>query len=394
MDFAKLEEKTIEHLRSEVEKVTMELSQLGKFCRVNYTGFLKILKKHDKHTQFMLRPTYMVRFNMNPIYLENMDAMIYRLSKLYNTLSNKGMPLTTLGNGERLPGGGGSTSQNFVRKTTKYWVHPDNVTDVKINILKNLPVLVYQGKKGDFDQAISSVYLDNEQMELYHGRLEKTEGAQAVRLRWYGSESPNEVFIERKIHREDWTGEISVKSRFLLKEKHVDAFLEGSYTMDKTIAKLRESGRKSESELEELATLSTEIQQTVKEKSLKPCLRTFYNRTAFQLPGDASVRISLDTDLAMIKEAGLVNGQHWRREDVECNFPFQELPSSEVVRFPYAILEVKLQTQMGQEPPKWVTDLVQGPLVSKIECRGMRRAREREKKRKLNVSFNVSSCLG
>ena len=31
-------------------------------------------------------------------------------------------------------------------------------------------------------------------------------------------------------------------------------------------------------------------------------IRTQYNRTAFQVPFDATVRISLDTNLAMIKE--------------------------------------------------------------------------------------------
>jgi SPX domain protein involved in polyphosphate accumulation len=34
--------------------------------------------------------------------------------------------------------------------------------------------------------AITSIYYDNEELELYLGRLEKTEGAEAVRLRWYG----------------------------------------------------------------------------------------------------------------------------------------------------------------------------------------------------------------
>lgn len=34
--------------------------------------------------------------------------------------------------------------------------------------------------------AITSIYFDNEDMELYLGRLEKTEGAEAVRIRWYG----------------------------------------------------------------------------------------------------------------------------------------------------------------------------------------------------------------
>jgi hypothetical protein len=35
-------------------------------------------------------------------------------------------------------------------------------------------------------KAITSIYFDNEDLELYLGRLEKTEGAEAIRLRWYG----------------------------------------------------------------------------------------------------------------------------------------------------------------------------------------------------------------
>ena len=30
------------------------------------------------------------------------------------------------------------------------------------------------------------MYFDNDDLELYLGRLEKTEGAEAIRLRWYG----------------------------------------------------------------------------------------------------------------------------------------------------------------------------------------------------------------
>lgn len=36
------------------------------------------------------------------------------------------------------------------------------------------------------DSAITSIYFDNENLDLYLGRLEKTEGAEAIRLRWYG----------------------------------------------------------------------------------------------------------------------------------------------------------------------------------------------------------------
>jgi SPX domain protein involved in polyphosphate accumulation len=41
--------------------------------------------------------------------------------------------------------------------------------------------------------AITSIYMDNEDLDLYLGRLEKTEGAEAVRLRWYGGMEVKQV---------------------------------------------------------------------------------------------------------------------------------------------------------------------------------------------------------
>lgn len=43
------------------------------------------------------------------------------------------------------------------------------------------------------DSAITSIYYDNEDLELYLGRLEKTEGAEAIRMRWYGDVTGNTV---------------------------------------------------------------------------------------------------------------------------------------------------------------------------------------------------------
>ena len=105
--------------------------------------------------------------------------------------------------------------------------------------------------------------------------------------------STNEIYIERKTHHEDWTGEKSVKERFPLKEKHINAYMASEYTMDKKIQKLREEGTKSESDILDMEELSRDVQSSVLGKGLKPMVRTFYNRTAFQLPGDARVRISL-----------------------------------------------------------------------------------------------------
>lgn len=47
------------------------------------------------------------------------------------------------------------------------------------------------------DSAITSIYYDNEDLELYLGRLEKTEGAEAIRMRWYGDVTGNTVRSKR-----------------------------------------------------------------------------------------------------------------------------------------------------------------------------------------------------
>lgn len=221
------------------------------------------------------------------------------------------------------------------------------------------------------DSAISSIYYDNpETWELYTGRLKKTEGAEAIRLRWYGGMETETIFVERKTHREDWTGEKSVKARFSLKEKNVNAFLSGKMRVESVFEKARKEGKKSDKEISDLEQLAREIQYRVITRRLVPVTRSFYNRTAFQLPGDARVRISLDTELTMIREDNLDGkqraGKNWRRMDIGVDYPFSQLPPEDVERFPYAVLEVKLQTQAGQDPPEWVRELISSHIVEAV----------------------------
>src|SRR5580698_2532534 len=54
-----------------------------------------------------------------------------------------------------------------------------------------------------------------------------------------------QIFVERKTHREDWTGEKSVKARFPIKEKNVNDFMKGKFTVDQVFEKMRKEGKKS-----------------------------------------------------------------------------------------------------------------------------------------------------
>ena len=200
-------------------------------------------------------------------------------------------------------------------------------------------------------QLTNSVYLDNDRMELYHGRLDKVPHAIALRLRWYDTGMPKVVFVERKTHEDSWTGELSVKERFPLPAEKVVAFMDGTHTVDEAEVAFRAEGdlkgaAKTEKDVAYFRKLFIECQQAIRSKQLQPCMRTQYMRVAYQIPFQPTVRISLDTNLCMImenpaggktcKEAG-----RWFRD------PSMPVPHDEITSFPHAVLEVGLSIRQG-----------------------------------------------
>jgi SPX domain protein involved in polyphosphate accumulation len=252
--------------------------------------------------------------------------------------------------------------QDFVRSTSKYWVHMEDVSRVKYIILQHLPVFLQDSMHGESDaQLVNSVYLDNRSFELYRGRLDKTPGAIALRMRWYGSSIPKTVFVERKTHRESWMGEISVKERFVVQENQVLDLIRGKYNKEAELERMAKKGTKADV-VAEWRTLVDEVEQAIIHKQLEPTVRTQCMRTAFQIPFDATVRISLDTNLCMINERteNVVSGERWYRD------PSVEIPKTEITRFPHAILEVKLQLQDEDSTPQWVTDLIHSGMLLEV----------------------------
>lgn len=76
--------------------------------------------------------------------------------------------------------------------------------------------------------------------------------------------------MERKTHREDWTGEKSVKARFPIKEDKVNAFLSGDYTMDVEFDALVAKGKKTSAEAENMKQLANEVQYSILTRKLGP----------------------------------------------------------------------------------------------------------------------------
>lgn len=344
-------EAELEALKVQIEQAGEDFLKLEKYVNLNFMGFHKILKKHDKHLPNPCRAFYTARLHEQSWVRGDYSDVLVAMSRVYSKLR-----------GDHEVEEQENAKQDFVRSTRKYWVHTEHISAVKYSVLQHLPVFLQKTMAGETDsQLINSVYLDNHAMELYHGRLEKSPGAIALRFRWYGTGTPETVFVERKTHRESWAGEVSVKERFIINEKQVPSLLAGSFDVEGELKKLRSKG-KNEEDVKEWLDLTTEVIQAINSKQLVPTMRTQYMRTAFQIPFDATVRVSLDTNLCMISERtkDTLAGKRWYRD------PSQAVPLTEITRFPHAVLEIKLQLEDESKTPQWVSDLINSGMLLEV----------------------------
>lgn len=258
--------------------------------------------------------------------------------------------------------------ESFQRKTTKYWVKTEDLLRVKFEIIKHLPLLIFgrkQGGGGDKaalsfgeqeqqeqlrdSQKISSVYFDTPDLRVYHNRLLRHDFASLVRIRWYGErdQSPGfPLFVERKVHREFWTGNKSVKERCGVEQRCIQGVLERG--------EIPAGMSRTEKNGELLASIQAFLRGEKGERKQVPMVRTQYMRSAFQEATSNAVRISIDTDLKMIREKNAP-----KKPGDWCRDMTSSLGPRDVVNFPYTVLEVKLQ----DEPAEWVNRLTEGGML-------------------------------
>jgi SPX domain protein involved in polyphosphate accumulation/uncharacterized membrane protein YidH (DUF202 family) len=340
-------------LTKDADEIANDFLRIELYVNLNFMGFHKILKKHDKNLpNNPCKAFYVQRLHAQAWVRGDYSDIVVQLSNIYAALR-----------ADHTAEENKDASQSFLRSTTKYWVKTEDVSRVKYTILRHLPVFLQKTSTGESDsQFTNSVYLDNDQLELYHGRLDKTPGAIALRYRWYGPEDPELVFVERKTHHEKWVGEVSVKERFVVKEHEVQQLMTNTYHIPKKKQEMLDKG-KTQKEADEWEKLVREVTQVIASKQLVPTMRTQCMRTAFQIPFDATVRVSLDTNLCMISERGydLQDMKVWHRDKEWV------LEKNEIHRFPHAVLEIKLEMKGNDMvPPKWVTDLQNSGLL--YEC--------------------------
>ncbi|VVT51468.1 uncharacterized protein SAPINGB_P003106 [Magnusiomyces paraingens] len=350
-------------LESDLEEILEEAKQLDRFSRLNFTGFTKIVKKHDRlHSKYQVKPLLQVRLNALPFHSEDYSPLLYRISVIYAFLAENltGADATAASASAKLSSV--TNSENSDYTTYKFWVHPDNVMEVKTRILRHLPLLVYGSKShGETDDAeahpqhdptITSLYFDNPNFDLYEAKLQKNDVSPSLRIRWSGklTDKPDITIEKKVIDHTSSSGDYIPDERIEIKEKYIQQFITGKYHMEKTVQKLKARGS-SQHEVDEYQKTVTDLQDFIAEHDLQPVVRTVYTRSAFQIPGDNRVRAILDSDIVFIREDSfdkdrpVRDPENWHRSDIDVpgvENPFSILRKGEYVKFPFAVLEIRV----------------------------------------------------
>ncbi|CCD47319.1 similar to vacuolar transporter chaperone [Botrytis cinerea T4] len=363
-------------IEEELDAIINDTKELKKYSSINYTAFLKIVKKHDRKrgNNYKIRPMVQMSLQKRPFNSEQgYSALLNQLSMMYFVVrqqldDNTDPAVTSSSDVQSQP----QTPEKYT--AYKFWVHSDNLLEVKTYILRRLPAVVYsepssKSPEPQADPTLNSLYFDSPDFTLYDQKREKKENATSLRIRWYGQLKDNpELHFEQKIVHENGTSE---EKKLLIKEKYIDSFIKGEYKMEKSIQKMERQGL-PETRIEAFKKTVNDIQSLIKENGLQPILRANYTRTAFQKPLDDKVRISIDTQLAFIREDCIDEDRpcrdpkSWHRRDIDSSamsYPFSNINQGEISRFPYSVLEIKVKDDATKKQPQWVQDLMGSHLV-------------------------------
>lgn len=366
----------IESMERRIEALGDEVVHFDTYVRLNYLGFTKITQKFDGCLGVSGSSLFVAGLQSEPFCNVRFDDILILSGLCWARWRNAQSAVEQSKDATWKP------PECFIRNTSKYWVRPEKVVMLKTRIIRELPYLLFGASTLDQEkllepfalldldydsldaptigaysgtleesQLLSSVYFDSPDAVSYRSRIRREEGARLVRFRWYGENDfslSKEIFVERKIHHEGWGGKSSAKERCILQQSDIFPFMKGKFDIDAFYKRLEAEGMYSSKARKMMKGICDEVSEMIQEKKLQPIIRTSYYRCAFQLATSNDVRISLDTQMTMLNEfagEGHPNAP-W------CKTSNDLLNTDEICRFPFAILEIKLQNV--SEAPEWL----------------------------------------
>ncbi|OMJ07173.1 Vacuolar transporter chaperone 4 [Smittium culicis] len=248
-------------IQEEIDAIISQVNELAKYTRINFTALVRLVKEHDKKVDFLSNPIFAQKVNNTTFFRESFDALLNELSGLYKIVRDN-MRITS-----RDLNNEGESHKSMVVQKTSYWVYPENVMELKLYILKNIPVLLLRKNKNDkTSSSLTNVYFDNKNLDLYRDRIERIENSELIKIFWYGEEKKPDTFVEREKHSACHEGLKCVNEQFSIKEKHINSYLSGNFSPgDKELNGCKETPSNNVNGI-----LPNEIIFNVKEKKLVP----------------------------------------------------------------------------------------------------------------------------
>lgn len=352
--------KDLEGTDIDTETLMNKTTSLYNYSLINRLLFYKILKKHDMVSKLKMLPYYSVKLHsstfcpINDVYylfsivskqkLRDREKMFEKIDPRRRYKYLETVPPTEIYEQIRQNIKIDETDlqkESFQRKSEKYWIVPTHIPAIMKKVAEYIPMFFFDDK---IALSTTSVYLDNEEFKSFYDRQSKKESASLIRIRWYGEyDQIDNVFVEKKEHHEDWNVDKSSKKRFMLKKDQIEKFLtSNSFQYDESMGDL---------------DLIKDVKLMIHSEKMRPVLATKYVRFAFQDEKNDFIRISIDTNLRMIKKSGSFRG--W----ADCD-NYIDVDNTHL--FPFGVMEIKLREPFIENQPGWIDELRQAKGV--IPC--------------------------
>ncbi|CAO3591897.1 unnamed protein product [Absidia cylindrospora] len=357
---------------AQVTELVFELHDTTQFLHSNKTAFDKMVKKHDRYTSFSIQHRYnhLITASSLDTYTKQMDTLMVRLCYLYDLCRQPQQQPDIVPDHSA----NDNSQQQQKLHCTTFWIHPDNINEVKAICLFHLSMLpsIYpydsnpstttahpQGEK-DHNNNITSVYLDNGNFDLYKKQVELCNNYNTtflwkdaadlddwnsnrmVRCRWYGHDTST-MHLERQ--QSHGTGN---QQRCI-----IDGVSEASYLDTRhgtnTVVNTSTGSR-------HLDNTYHQIQHSIRQQHLEPKCRTTCQRTTFQQRGSTTLRLHIDTNITLSKISSRNSNNNKNQKHQGTG-----LGENKTHTFPYGLLTI--DHQVAPCTANWLVELLSSHLV-------------------------------
>lgn len=347
-------------LKLELFQLSNDLQNLTRFIGVQRNGFRKLLKKYRKwlpnaHVspeQEQREKTMIDNFNLD---LYNPDIYLNRdFSEIFQKLSDLYIFLRDGHNSIAVNANAKFDCDMVVQRafnSLTFWIHPDNVMETKISLLKNLSIVQSSAQEqlmpeqepstqrlsdSYVSSAMHSTYLDDSAYSAYSHRTEPGQ------LRFVASDT---TYLCAPV------GGLRHFCIAPVTSDQVNSILTTDYpALQKLVADSASDG-----------TLKRAV-GWVATKKARPVCKTYFNRTRFKY---------VDNDVESTSPSSISGTEIWVTMDCGIKYSTSSLESISAMDddardFPYSVLQVKWRNLDGGVKPKWLTELETSHLVYEV----------------------------